>query len=192
MKNTNVKISLSDSFELFLDRCERENLSPSTIKFYEDNMNRFIKYLSIEHNLQNPLITDFNSVHINKYLAKIKKSKKWNGHTHIKAREEKVGSQSVKTYTRALRAIGNWFFTEGYISENIIETVDLPKAAKSDKEVLCDDEIKVIISKFDTKTKLGLRNSIIFLLAFDAGIRQGGIANLKIGDVDLKAKTLRV
>ncbi len=152
----------------------------------------FIKYLNNEYNLQNPLINDFNSVYINKYLAKIKKSKKWNEHTYIKAKEEKVGSQSVKTYARALRAIGNWLFIEGYISENIIETVVLPKAAKADKEVLCDDEIKAIITKFDTKTKLGLRNSIIFLLAFDAGIRQGGIANLKIGDVDLKAKTLRV
>lgn len=106
--------------------------------------------------------------------------------------KEKVGSQSVKTYARALRAIGNWFFTEGYISENILETVVLPKATIADKEVLCDDEIKTIISKFDTKTKLGLRNSIIFLLAFDTGIRQGGISNLKIGDVDLKSKTLRV
>ena len=192
MKNTNVKISLRDSFELFLDRCERENLSPATINFYEDNMNRFIKYLNNEHNLQNPLINDFNSVYINNYLAKIKNSKKWDGLTYIKPKKEKVGSQSVKTYARALRAIGNWFFTEGYISENILETVVLPKATIADKEVISDDEIKTIISKFDTKTKLGLRNSIIFLLAFDTGIRQGGIANLKIGDVDLKSKTLRV
>lgn len=56
------------------------------------------------------------------------------------------------------------FFKEGLIKENILETVVLPKATEKDKEILTDDEIKTIISSFDIKTELGLRNSIIFFL----------------------------
>lgn len=70
--------------------------------------------------------------------------------------------------------------------------VKLPNASEADKEVLDDSEILKVINSFNRKTELGLRNAIIFTIAYDCGIRQGGIANLKIRDVDLKGKTLRV
>jgi len=192
LKKRSVKISLKDSLDLFINRCESKNLSLSTIRFYKDNIDRYIKYLYTDHNIQNPLAKDFNAQLINKYLSKAKNSIRWENHSYIKTKKEKLASQSLRTYTRALRAFGNWLFKEGLIKENILETVVLPKATEKDKEILTDDEIKTIINSFEIKTELGLRNSIIFFLSCDAGIREGGIANLKIGDVDFKAKTVRV
>ena len=187
-----VNFSLQGCLELFLDRCEKENLSPATIQFYVNNIGRFIRYLSDEHNLANPLAKDFKAEYINKYLLNAKNSKKWVGHSLIKTKTEKLASQSVRTYTRALRAFGNWLFNEGFIKQNILELVKLPKASEADKEVLCDSEIESIMESFNIKSELGLRNAIIFTLAYDCGIRQGGIVNLSVKDVDLKAKTVRV
>lgn len=184
-------MSLQGCFGLFLGRCEDENLSPATIQFYMNNMDRFVRFLADEHNLSNPLIKDFQVEYIKQYLLKIKNSAKWESHSTIRAKG-KVGSQSVKTYTRALRSVGNWFFEQGYIKENILEKVELPKASKTQKEVLDDSEIEACLNVFNTKTELGLRNTIIFVLSFDLGIRQGGISSLTISDVDLKRQTIRV
>lgn len=107
MKKQLLTMSLQGCFELFLDRCERENLSPATIQFYVDNIGHFIRYLYNEHSLENPIIKDFRAEYINKYLMKVKNGKRWERHTQIISQTEKLCSQSVRTYTRALRAVGN-------------------------------------------------------------------------------------
>lgn len=187
-----VNSSLQGCLELFLDRCESENLSPATIQFYLGNIGRFVRFLADEHNLENPSVEDFKAEYIKEYLFMAKSSKKWEAHLQIKTKKEKLSSQSLRTYARALRAFGNWLFMEGFIKENILELVQLPKASKSYKVILDDSEIETIMKTFNTKNKLGMRDAIIFILAFDCGIRQGGIVNLLIRDVDLKAKTISV
>lgn len=73
-----------------------------------------------------------------------------------------------------------------------MKLVKLPKAAYKDKDVLTDDEITTVMDSFNIRTELGLRNVIIFTLAYDCGIRMGGISNLLVKDVDLRLKTVRV
>jgi len=192
LKKPVTVISLQGCLELFVDRCESESLSGATIQFYRGNIGRFINYLVNEQNLENPSVQDFKVENISKYLTKVKGSKKWENHSLIKTKEVKLGGQSVRTYSRVLRAFGNWLFNKGYIKENILELVKLPKASEADKEVLSDTEIESIMKTFELKSELGLRNAIIFSLAFDCGIRQGGIVNLTIMDFDRNNKTARV
>jgi len=97
-----------------------------------------------------------------------------------------------KQYARALRSFGNWLYREHYIKENILDLIKLPKAQKNDKEILTVTEIESVFDSFDRKSELGLRDAIIFALSVDSGIREGGIANLTISDVDFTAKTLKV
>jgi site-specific recombinase XerD len=187
-----VKISLQGCFELFLDRCENENLSPATIQYYRYNIGSFIRFLYDEHELINPIVSDYKVEYLNGYLKKARQKNKWEEHTHIKTQTEKLGSHSIRTYTRALRTFGNWLFLQGLIQENILEKLKLPKAPEKIKEILNDEEIEKIIDYFDTRTELGLRDLIIFTFAYDMGVREGGIANLCLMDVNLKAMTVRV
>lgn len=192
MSKQPVKMSLQGCFELFLDRCENENLSSATIQYYKYNIGSFIKYLNDEYGLTAPIVSDYKVEYLNEYLKKAKQKNKWEEHSQIKTRTEKLESQSIRTYTRALRAFGNWLFRQGFIEENILEKLKLPKASEKIKEILNDDEIEKIINSFDTRTELGLRDSIIFTFAYDMGVREGGIANLCIMDANLKAMTVRV
>jgi site-specific recombinase XerD len=187
-----VAMSLQGCLELFIDRCENENLSPATIQYYKFNIGSFIRYLRDEHRLENPITSDYKVEYLNGYLAKARKRNKWEEHSYIKTKEVKLGSQSIRTYTRALRTFGNWMFREGFIEDNILEKLKLPKASDKMKEILNDDEIEKIMDSFNAKTELGLRNSIIFTLAYDLGVREGGIANLRVMDVDFKAMSARV
>lgn len=192
MSKQPVNLTLQACLELFIDRCERENLSSATIQFYLYNIGSFIRYLLDEHNSENPPVVEFKADNIHKYLKRVKERCKWEGHPNIKVHKGKVGGQSVRTYTRALRTFGNWLFSEGLIEENILKLVKLPKAANADKEVLTDAEIDTVMDSFNIRTELGLRNAIIFTLAYDCGIRMGGIANLLVKDVDLRLKTVRI
>ena len=187
-------LSLQEVLELYLAEHEYENSSKATIQYYIWNIGRFIRFLIDEQHIENPKVTDFKAENIIKFLMRLKNSKKWENRQDIKPekRKEKIGSQSIKTYARALRAFGNWLYTEGYIKENILDLIKLPKAHEKDKEILTDLEIKLVFDSFDRKTELGLRNAIIFALTIDSGIREGGIANLTIKDADFTAKTLKV
>lgn len=192
MKKPVNPINLQGCLELFLDRCENENLSLATIQYYKFNVGSVIRYLHDEHGLQNPITSDYKLEYLHGYLKKAKQKNKWEEHAHIKTKNMKLGSQSIKTYTTALRSFGNWLFSEGYIEDNILEKLKLPKTSEKMKEILSDEEIITIMDSFDKKTELGLRNSIIFTFAYDLGIRQLSIAHLHIKDVDFKAMTVRV
>jgi integrase/recombinase XerD len=187
-------LSLQGVLELYLAEHEYENSSKATIQYYIWNIGRFIRFLIDEQHIENPIVTDFKAEYIIKYLMWLKNSKKWENRQDIKPekRKGKIGSQSIKTYARELRSFGNWLYTEHYIKENILDLIKLPKAQKNDKEILTVTEIESVFDSFDRKSELGLRDAIIFALSVDSGIREGGIANLTISDVDFTAKTLKV
>lgn len=84
MSKQPVNLTLQGCFELFIDRCERENLSTATIQFYLYNIGSFIRYLAAEHNLENPSVVDFKAENIHKYLKKAKERYKWEGHSKQK------------------------------------------------------------------------------------------------------------
>jgi len=185
-------VSLRGCIDMFTDLCDARNLSPATTKFYKENLDRFVRYLTDKQGFENPVVQDFNVENIKKYLASLKNKQKWEEHATITVSKQKIGSQSIRTYTRALRAFGNWLYKEGLIDEDILDKIELPKAEKKDKEILTDQEIAKVLNTLNPKTELGLRNTAIFLLTVDTGLRQKTIANLKICDIDFEQRTVRV
>ena len=82
----------------------------ATIQYYKYNVGSFIKYLNDEHGLIYPVVSDYKVVYLNGYLKKVRQKNKWEEHAHIKTKDSKLGSQSIRTYARALRTFGSWLF----------------------------------------------------------------------------------
>ena len=183
-------MSLQEGFLLFVAECEFTNRSKKTISSYTENMQRFIKFLSNHKEIQSPTLADYSVSNIEAYIRHIKKTGKFEDHPFHLATAEKKSDNTIKTYVRNLRVIGNWFYNNDLINEDISLIIKLPHAGKKLKRILTKDEIETIYSSFNTKSELGLRDLIIFILALELGIREGGIAHMQMRDVRIDSKIM--
>lgn len=96
-----------------------------------------------------------------------------------------MSTTTVQTYVRALRAFLSWCWRDGYISENLPERYRLPKAKKYAVDVLTDSEINTVLSCFDLKTDIGLRNYCICSLMLDSGLRLNEVATIDVNNMHI-------
>lgn len=168
-------------FQLFLmDRCAY--CSGRTISYYQENINKFLFYLSDEvapgiapHDLEFDIL---NRQVVLQYIT-------W-------LRNRDLKNTSVNTYFRAVKAFLNYCIDEDYVSGDILKKV---KMLRSDQETifpLYQYEVEQIDSCFNLKTELGLRNYCIVHLMLDAGFRCSDVVNLRIQDIFFDKNCLQV
>jgi len=186
-------IKLKDAIDLFIDEKEAQNLSEATIRYYRDNLKRFMTCLNVEIGMSEPICEEFNAALIQKYGKIIKEKMKWKDHPDpVRQKDEKKSKNTYRTYLNAVRVFGNWLYRNGYIEEDILNSVKLPKRQQTMPKLLTNDEIKKIFMQFDTKTEIGLRNWLIVRLALDMGLREKSIATLKLASIDFERGTILV
>ncbi len=92
--------------------------------------------------------------------------------------------------------IQNWFEwmkKKGHVFANHTAEVQLPKIIKIlPKGVLRPDEIRAVMAQPDLKTPLGYRDRTMMEVLYATGVRAAELLALKVPDVDLKRKMLRV
>ena len=57
---------------------------------------------------------------------------------------------------------------------------------------LSDDEIRAILALFSPANSSNARNQAIFMLMLDTGLRMGELINLKMDDIQMNERLLRV
>ncbi len=91
----------------------------------------------------------------------------------------------------ALRAFFTFLFIRGIVRENPTRQIARPKTERPLPSVLKDSELAVLIDSCDD-TPLGQRDRAILELFYGSGIRLRELAGLRLTDVDLGQKQLRV
>lgn len=92
----------------------------------------------------------------------------------------------------ALRALGEYLVREKIWSENLALVLDRPKSPRPLPAVLSVNEIETLLSSIDTKTRLGLRDKVIFELIYSCGLRISECCSLKVIDVHLDERFILV
>lgn len=194
VKKAKKPLKLQDAIRMFLDAKEFENLSDKTVKYYDQNLKRFMTCLKEEFELEEPTCEDFTAHLIVEYGKVLKARDKWDGHPDIvrQRKRDKISRNTYRTYINAVRVFGNWLNTKGYIEEDILNGIKLPKKEDKIIRILSTDEIKTIFKEFNTKTELGLRNYLIVRLALDLGLRESSIVSLRVSGISLDKKEIQV
>ena len=100
--------------------------------------------------------------------------------------ERDLASASVQSYIRGLRAFLHWLFLNEYLPIDISERFKLPRAQRKVIDILTHDEVKHLISCFDTSDFHDLRNLCICLLMVDSGLRLNEAVTLQTARFHLK------
>lgn len=112
---------------------------------------------------------------------------------HISSLKEREYAPS--TITRKVSAVKSFFgflVADGLLQDDPTDAVDLPQANKRLPHPLSTEKIARLLAepaKLDTPT--GLRDNALLELMYATGMRASEVVGLAMGDLDLKAKTVR-
>ena len=107
--------------------------------------------------------------------------------------KEKVSKISCKRRISALKKYYEYLFKKGYIKNNPFNFVVPMKVEKKYPKVLNQNQIKQILAdNILRQDEFVLRDQVILEILFSCGIRVSELINIKINDISLKEKIIRV
>jgi site-specific recombinase XerD len=99
---------------------------------------------------------------------------------------------TVKAYHRILDAFFRWCLEEERIDESPMKRVPKPKVAQEQVKPLTGEELTVLLDAPNRRTFVGLRDVAIMALMADTGLRVSEAVNIKLGDLDTRARAVTV
>jgi site-specific recombinase XerD len=99
---------------------------------------------------------------------------------------------TVLGYFRILRAFFRWLKEIGLRQDYPIAKIKPPKPENPLPRTVTEDHFLTVIRRLDPSKPLDLRYAVLFTLLFDTGARVSEILQLRVGDIDLKNRLLRI
>lgn len=163
------------------------------------DIDNFIKYLKLEKNYSSYTIKNYE-LDINNYLnycndlkIDIYKVK----YDNIKAYlvtlyDKKYSAKTISRHISALRRFYRYLYDNALVDKNVFNYISLPKKEKKLPKYITNEEVDIIFDIPNINTPIGQRNKLILELLYGTGIRVRELCNIKISDIDLINKTIKI
>ena len=195
MKQGNKAIGLQDLVEGFLFSLQAEGRAPRTHEYYDKLLRHLLFYAKSQGW---PEQVDFlDAKRIRQFLS-------WVGSRSLEYRAGNGSRRFIKSkpsaawpYYKALRRLFNWGVEEGFLEENPIKGIHFKAPPLPPVQPYDLEELKrfFAICELDIKTGArftGLRNKAMLLVFIDSGLRLSEQAHLRLGDLNLEQRWVRV
>lgn len=157
------------------------NLSPHTLRNYSSDLEQFRSHLLPAGSATLPPDFDVGEIDhltIRDFLSA------------LYARRN--GKSSVARKLATLRSFFKWLSREGYVTVNPAKLVSTPRLEKKLPVHLNVEETIALIETPEAWTPLGIRDRTILEVLYGTGIRVGELVRLKLEDVHLERRSVRV
>ena len=161
-----------DSFYKFVNT--ERNLSPKTVRNYENDLVPFVKHVS-QNNL---FIEKITSHDLRDYISLLLR--------------RNYSRKSIFRKITALKSFFNFLIECEVIVENPSDLIVRPKAHSILPDTLSEMDIRRLLETPDTSKLLGIRDRCILEMLYGAGLRLMEITNLDIMDLDLETMSGKV
>ena len=166
-------LTVLEAFAYFIRKCRVKNLSPQTIKTYDDKLKRFIEFVG-----EDTPISNISSDLIDEYILELRE-------------DEDINDVTIATLLRHLRAFIYYCQECGYVEHFKIH---IPKAEKKLKETYTTEELERLLAKPDVNrcnfTEFKTWTFENYLIA--TGNRLSTALSIKIGDIDFDNGVIRM
>lgn len=159
--------SLEDLIESFEIHLQARNLSPRTIEDYMVATRRLARWLPQD---EWAAVTKRD---LERYLANLAETSNQGGVSH---------------HYRSLQQFFKWLAAEEEIDSNPFVTMKPPQVPEQPVDPSSVDDLKKLFDVCKGKDFISRRDTAILSLFLDTGLRKAELANLKVTDVDLKAR----
>ncbi len=184
MKRNNL--TFTQAIEGYKLAAEARGLSENTLIDYENSFRKFQGFLGDK----DPVFTDIDSDLVEEFLA---------------SRTE-VTKKTRLNYHTALAALWTWAVKDGLTSEHVIHQVARPRAEKRVIEPFSESDVKAMMNGVQFSAPYSRpgkktcqhsrpeadRDKAILLMLIDTGMRASELCDLKIFNVDVKNRHIKV
>lgn len=103
-----------------------------------------------------------------------------------------LNRNSIARKISAIRGFYQYWEMEGKIKINYFKEVSSPKRCESLPKYVKDSDLEKMFLCFDKESALGQRNSLILEMLYATGVRIGELVNIKINDINLYDRTIKI
>ncbi|MBM2832240.1 MAG: xerD [Dehalococcoidia bacterium] len=164
--------------------------SPKTIAWYTAMLGQFVTYLKTT-----PYPSYLPAINIERardYILFLHHRPRYEGHPYSPVKAGPPSPKTVQCHVRALKAFSSWLHSEGYITSNRLQHLQLPKAPATMVEPLTPDEIGKIVASLNRKSPGGARNHALLVTLLDTGLRASEAAGITLGNLNLVDGQIKV
>ena len=167
--------NLDNTIKNFIKYLKQEKRYPeTTISSYQRDLDNYYSYITLKK-IDYKNITKDEIRNYLKYLDELKYSK-----------------NTISRILSALRHFYSYLVINKITAINQFKLIRNPKKEKKLPNFLQGDELQKIFDTINIETPLGIRNRLIVELLYASGLRVSELTELKINDIDINNKEIRV
>lgn len=172
---------LIEAVDIFVKDLRRRGYSPKTIDAYLFDLKKFSIHL------ENSRKVDEASIALDE--IDIEAIRGWIDHNL----EMGISLRTISRRLSTIKSLFRFLFSENLIDDHIkLERIKLPRAHKKPPQVLAQEEIYELFDSRDTGDPNHLMYQSLIILMYSCGLRVGETSSLRIRDIDLPKKSVRV
>lgn len=164
-----------DSFLSYLEVEKR--YSKHTLTAYSGDLKSFQEFLLVEYDVDS--ISNLSQSMVRTWVVFLV--------------EKGLKPRSIHRKVSAVKSLVNFHLRRGEITVSPMEGISLPKISKSLPVFIEESKLHLLLDgDYFSKTEEGWRDKLILEFFYSTGIRLSELINLKVLDIDLKLKQLKV
>jgi len=154
-----------------------KNYSKLTIKAYGKDIQSFVDFLKEEYKDEN--LKEVNYAQIRTWI--------------IKMVNQNISNRSINRKISSLNSFFKFLIKTEYIKINPLAKHKALKTSKKVQVPFSEEEINSVLNKISHANSFeGLRNKLIIELFYATGIRRVELINIKLKNIDLESKTVKI
>jgi len=167
-----------------------EGKSPSTIAIVEASV-RYLDEFLRSNNLSSD-VTEIGVKELRRFIIHLREQARFAHHRFTKPQQGHLSGHTINGYMRALQSFWLWLGRENFIGENPFNRLKIPRAPKKVIPIFTEEQLHQLFEAIDITSPTGYRDYTIILVLLDTGIRCSELTSLKVVDVNLKSRLLKV
>jgi site-specific recombinase XerD len=195
VKQNDKGIGLQDLVEGFLFSLQAEGRAVRTHEYYAKLLRHLLDYSRDQ--CWPHCINQLEAKHFRQFLSWVSSRSYEYNPGNGSRRFVKSRPSTAWPYYKALRRLFNWSVEEGFLEENPTKDIHFKAPSPPPIQPYTPEELRrfLAICELDIKTGAhftGLRNKAMLLLFIDSALRLSELAHLKLGDLNLEQRWVRV
>lgn len=172
-------MNLVDGFISYIEAERR--YSPLTVRNYRRDIADFLEFIGVEAERFDP--NAIARADVEEWIVYL-------------FEKRKLKAQSVNRSVATLRSFWKWMLGHGHANRDIVSVISQAKTPSRlpvfVSESRMEDVVAILRDDIATDDFERLRDAVIVLLFYTAGLRLAELANLKIGDISADYRTIRI
>lgn len=176
-------MKLTEAINALVTATRADGRSAITIAGYRESLGHLVAFLG-DKEVESITLADLRA-----YAADLRdRQERFADHPSRKPLAGGLSVFSIASRLRSVKRLFNWLTQEEILTENPAKRLKLPKLPQKEPKALSQAALAQLLAVTDGDSIIQRRDRALLLVLADTGCRVGGLAHLRVQDVDLDAQ----